>query len=148
MYVSTSLTYAEMTDVLLTVSHDYGDSLTWDLEDLGGVRRNRYRLKIGAITDSPAARTSASGRRGPYAYWHVFRDVLSLLMVRDPRTLVRTSMARYDGAAGFLTTYPATAWKNIGSPLYPITMPELCDHWHDNGGPYAAALQRAADVTA
>ena len=67
MYVSTTLTRDELTDVLETVSQDYGGSLTWELEDLGGVRRNRYRLKVGAISDSSAARTSASGRRGPEA---------------------------------------------------------------------------------
>lgn len=145
MYVSTSLTRDEMTDVLETVSADYLNSLTWELEDLGGVRRNRYRLKVGAISGGYAARTSASGRRGPYACWHAFRDVLSLLMIRDPRALVRTSLARYDGAAGFIRDYPGTADKNIGSMIYPAYMPELCDHWHTVGSDlYATDLQRAA----
>lgn len=38
-----------------------------------------------------------------------------------------TSMAVYRGHAGFTEAYPETAYQNIGSELYPVTMPELCE---------------------
>jgi len=31
-------------------------------------------------------------------------------------------------AIGFEVNFPATAYNNQGSPMYPVTMPELCDH--------------------
>jgi hypothetical protein len=47
------------------------------------------------------------------------------LFAIDPHARLRTGMAFYDGAEGFEATYPATAYKNIGSMMAPATMPDL-----------------------
>lgn len=81
------------------------------------------------VVDSrgPGARTSWSGRHGPYACWHAYRDVLARIFETYPNARVRTSMAHYVGAAGFEETYPATADRNIGSQFAPAYMPDLCE---------------------
>ena len=103
----------------------YGGNLTAEVEHKAG---NRYRVKIGARDSrGDGARRSASGRRGPWACWHAFRDVVRAIMAVDKDTRVTTSLARYVGSDGFEDTYPATAYTNVGSMIYPATMPDLCD---------------------
>jgi hypothetical protein len=70
------------------------------------------------------ARTSASGRHGPYASWEAHRDFLRALFVISPQTKVSTAMAKYT-AENFEYTFPDTAHKNIGSQFNPVTMPQL-----------------------
>ena len=74
----------------------------------------------------PGARRSYSGRRGPWACWHAYRDVLRELFTISPDATITTTMARYT-AANFETTYPATAYRNIGSRTSPAYMDEMCD---------------------
>ena len=80
------------------------------------------------------ARTSASGRHGPYACWHAYRDVLGACFWVNPEAVIRTARAVYRGRDGFTRDYPATGRVNVGSQVQPVTMPELCDHgvpeWH------------------
>jgi hypothetical protein len=71
------------------------------------------------------ARTSLSGRHTPAASWEAYRDVLAELFARYPTAKVITGIATYHGVEGFNANYPATAYRNVGSPLYPVTMPEL-----------------------
>jgi hypothetical protein len=57
----------------------------------------------------------------------VYRDGLAELFARYPFARVRTAMAYYKGEEGFLSTYPATAYVNVGSMMNPAYMPDLCD---------------------
>lgn len=94
---------------------------------------NRPNCRIGLrVTDSrgAGARTSASGRHGPYACWHAWRDVLQCVFERYPDAVVtggRYWRVAYLGLAGFTRTYPETGTMDIGSEASPVTMPELCD---------------------
>lgn len=89
--------------------------------------RNSITTRL-RVTDSwgAGARTSASGRHGPYACWHAYRDVLAELFRTCPDATVRTAMETYWGREGFLRTYPATAHRNIGSERHPTPMTSLC----------------------
>src|SRR3954462_706672 len=61
-----------------------------------------------ANSRGPGARTSSSGRHGPYACWHAYRDVLQALFDAYPDARVRTGLANYIGRDGFESEYPAT----------------------------------------
>jgi hypothetical protein len=104
-----------------------------DAKDLHGVRKPRIRARL-AVSDSraPGARRSWTGRRMPVACWHAYRDVLAELFRLFPNAVVRTGMAKYNGQAGFLAAYPATADINIGSQMQPVRMPDCCDCSTDN----------------
>lgn len=85
-----------------------------------------------AVRDSrgPGSRTSWKGRHGPYACWHAYRDVLSEVFRRYPDAVIRSGTSwrvTYRGREGFLATYPDTAYRNVGSEVSPVTMPELCE---------------------
>lgn len=80
------------------------------------------------VSDSrgTGARTAPSGRHGPYACWHAHRDVLRALFEAHPDATVRTALAVYRGMEGFERDYPATEYRNVGSPAQPARMPDLC----------------------
>lgn len=131
MNISTELSYDELSDIMTYVSeYYYGDNLTFELEDLNGVRRNRYRFKMGATSGKPGSRKSASGRRGPWACWDAFRDVLAAIYIADPEALIRTGMATYKNARDFLNKYPYSGDRNVGSMVAPVFYDELCDCDH------------------
>ena len=128
MNISTELSHKELSAIMTRVSEDYyGGYLTFELEDLHGVRRNRYRFKMGATSGKPGSRTSASGRRGPWACWDAFRDVLAGIYIADPNALIRTGMATYKGAHDFLNKYPYSGDRNVGSMVAPVRYDDLCD---------------------
>jgi hypothetical protein len=80
--------------------------------------------------DGPGTRMDARGRRGKYACWHAYRDVLQEVFTYYPNAVIRSGLAwrvTYRGRDGFLETYPETAHFPMGSPVNPVTMPELCD---------------------
>lgn len=91
--------------------------------------RGRITVKEGKAGKGVAigARTSASGRRGPYACWHVVRDVLTALFNEYPEARVKTGIAKYEGRDGFLSEYPKTRFRNVGSMAFHVHMPELCE---------------------
>lgn len=93
---------------------------------VGGVRRPIIQARLVA-RDSRAygARTSWTGRHTPSASWEAYRDVLAELFDRHPDALVRTGVAVYRGKEGFQREYPGTAYRNVGSMMMPVTMPEL-----------------------
>ena len=114
-----------------TVVHDishqhYAGNVTVS-PDARPAGRNAINARL-RVTDSrgPGARTAASGRHGPYACWHAYRDVLRWLFCTAPDATVRTTLATYRGEQGFQRDYPDTAYHNVGSALYPAHMPDLC----------------------
>lgn len=118
-----------------------------DSKDLGGVRAPRIRARvtvksIGYHEGLPVSETlpgvrrsssefsrNANGdlRRVHAACWHAYRDVLTELFERHPKAVVRTAMAKYEGAAGFEYAFPATGYTNIGSLVFPMYAREACD---------------------
>lgn len=129
------LTTSQFWDVVDTVSegHYEGNLRTVDVRSTGGVRRPRIRGRIAATNSrGPGARTSWSGRHGPWASWEAYRDVLIELFHRYPDATVRTGMATYKGRQGFEEEYPFTGYRNVGSVIQPVTMPEL-SVWPDPG---------------
>lgn len=94
----------------------------------------RFRGRI-VVYDSHGAgsRTSWSGRHGPWACWHVFRDVLQVVIMARGAN-VTTGMARYTPET-WEERYPRTGTKNIGSYARPVSMLDLCNC---EGGAYDA----------
>lgn len=119
------LNESDILQCVATAGEDYGDNLKAEVSHYRG---NQYRLKVG-VKDSrgPGARTSATGRRGPYACWHAFRDIFTEILSDDDNATIRTSLTVYRGWDDFQATYPATAYQNVGSMIYPAYMDELCE---------------------
>lgn len=85
-------------------------------------------VKVG-VYDSYGygARHSWSGRHGPWACWHVFRDIIAESYRQHGERLVWwTSFTKYENRRDFLAKFPQTAERNIGSMFNPVTMPDLC----------------------
>lgn len=137
------VTEAEFRSVVARVSASYGENLIVH-QDAHAYGNSGCTARV-AVTDSrgEGARTSASGRHGPYACWHAYRDVLALLFTEHPRAIVRTGLEIYRGAYGFMGNYPATGYRNIGSMMSPAYMPDLCDCDGMFPGPWVAALEAA-----
>lgn len=129
----TGLTLEQFTRCVSTVSRErYGGNVFVQRD-----AHDSYDGKLGCVarltvrhSPGPGSRTSASGRHGPYACWHAYRDVLAEVFTQFPRAVVtagRSWRVTYRGAEGFLHDYPATASVNMGSAYTPVTMPELCN---------------------
>lgn len=99
----------------------------------------RFRARIRAIESgagvlpagqsAPGARRSGGPgeRRGPWACWHAYRDVIAGIFELNSDAIVRTALETYSGRTGFEQGYPMTGWRNMGSLAYPRRMPQLCD---------------------
>lgn len=122
----TGITADQFRTAVRVVSEQYGGNLVIADEKPTSSRSCRGRVAV-ANSRGPGARCSWTGRRGPWACWHAYRDVLAELFETNPNARVRTSLAVYKGRDGFNSSYPATAYKNIGSMVAPAYMPELCD---------------------
>lgn len=108
----------------------YDGNLTVEVEHKSTTRKgvSTYRVKVGASDSRGAgARRSWSGRRGPWACWHAFRDFFYGIYAEDADAIIVTGLARYNGLEGFEREYPGTAYKNVGSMVQPAYMDELCD---------------------
>jgi len=84
-----------------------------------GTRRCRARLAV-ADSHGPGSRTSWSGRHGPWACWHAYRDVLAEAFTLFPGAVVTAGhmwRVTYRGLDGFNERYPQTGRKNIGPPV-------------------------------
>lgn len=127
---------------------------------LAADRANRemgYRLTVGGngllktSSYDKGARRSRSGRRQASACWHAYRDVLAALFLAVPDAKVSSDYygkVVYDGARGFLDTYPDTGERNIGSLADPLDWREGCDCDNDTEGPLVAALQAKTEANA
>lgn len=104
------------------------DGNVTDKDGVSYVSKNVRRVCLRAKDSrGPGARWSAgTGRRGPWSCWHVFRDFCRALLEIAPNASIRTSLAHYT-AENFESAYRETAYKNVGSMMYPRHMPELCE---------------------
>lgn len=125
------LTLEQFTACTVRVSEDRYEgniAVQGDARDTSGPRKGgacQARLEA-RNSRGPGSRKSWTGRLGPYACWHAYRDVLTLAFSLQPDAVIETGMALYRGKTGFEDAYPATAFRNVGSQLLPSTMPELC----------------------
>lgn len=92
-----------------------------------------YRVKLGAVTGSPASRLSASGRRGPWACWYAFRDFFTAIYAQDENAVIRTRMATYRGEGDFQEKFPETFRTPVGGFGGSQSFGSLCHPmgWHD-----------------
>ena len=155
MLIITNLSSDDIRAIVGTVSDDaYAGNLaiTDDGIRTDTRRDGRYSHRVALTTrdsSQPGARRSWSGRRSRATCWHAFRDVFAVVMMRDPAAVIRTGLATYSGAAGFLELFPATGEANIGSMAQPAILADLCgceaDDGRDfpgNGPDYVAQLAR------
>jgi hypothetical protein len=103
------------------------------LHETAHVTRNgtNYQVKLSALTGSPAARQSGSGRNGPWACWYAVRDFLTAVFDEYPDATVRTMLATYKGRDDFLEKFPRTYFHRVSE--YGPKFGELCHNigWHD-----------------
>ena len=77
----------------------------------------------------PYQRRSASvfrERRVHAVCWHGHRDFMREIFHRDPDARIKTSWADYRGKESFEDRFPATAYRNVGAPIYPQYASEVC----------------------
>lgn len=128
MRITTKATPEQVREMFDSVNNgEYGGNLKIEITDLNGVRATRLRVKIGATSGKPGSRRSWSGRRGPWACWHAFRDVILAWLTFDPEATVWTGVATYRGLQGFLDTYESTGDRNVGSLVAPVCFADLCE---------------------
>jgi hypothetical protein len=118
-----------------------------DIEPLSASQR-RFRVKLypvppaeaytkggrrrpGERGDARWQRTSASAfgpedRRVHAVCWHGFRAFFRAVYRLEPGAIFRTAAATYKGAEHFERVHPETAYKNVGSRVYPRHMAEVC----------------------
>ena len=81
-----------------------------------------YRL----IRDNPYAK-SGSGKRRVWAIsWQGHWDFMVKVFNHDPFARIESAIATYDGEMGFYQNAPETAYRNIGSMMYPQYYGEAC----------------------
>lgn len=102
----------------------WGATITKEVDVTGYGFRGRI---VGQASSLPGTRRSWSGRRGPWACWHAYRDTMRAILTEYPHAVITTAHARYEGLSGFEDTYPGTADINVGSKFSPAYMPDLCD---------------------
>ena len=152
MIITTTLTADDIRAIVDTVGADaYAGNLavTGDGIRTESRRDGRYSHRVALTTrdsSQPGARRSWSGRRSRATCWHAFRDVFAVIMTRDPAAVVRTGMATYRGAAGFLELFPVTGEANVGSVAQPAILADLCTceaigGREDDGPDYVAQLE-------
>lgn len=146
------VTVAAFEDVVMIVSRArYEDNVVCEWMKYGNRSRptplnragTRFKGRV-VVRDShgAGARTSWSGRHGPNACWHAFRDVIAALFADHPDATVRTMLARYD-ASNFARVYPPTGLIDVGRSM---TMPELCQCSDpDNGHRVPDEIQSGTD---
>lgn len=69
---------------------------------------NTFSLGLrGSVSGGAGTRVSLSGRRGPWACWHVFEHFSRFVFEKNPDAVVKTMLAHYT-ADNFEQTYPQT----------------------------------------
>jgi hypothetical protein len=128
---------------LETIARTVGVELSGD--DVSNSRGDRWQGRLipdnsethGTSELAKYQRTSASqfgysdrlgrGRKVHAVCWHGYRDFMQAVFDRFPAARIQTSFADYRGAEDFADKYPATAYKNIGSLMYPVYVSDACE---------------------
>ena len=59
--------------------------------------------------------------------WHGHRAFMLSVLNLEPKAVIVTALARYDGLEGFLANFPATYYREAGSVMDPVFYGQLCD---------------------
>ncbi len=120
---------SEFAEIVQLVSHArYGGNVIIKTGPNTINRRGDFTITFRAVSSRGAgARGSWSGRKSIAVCWHAFRDVYAETFRRYPKAKIETMYATYNGAAGFMRDYPATAERNIGSMIQHAYPDELCE---------------------
>lgn len=123
--------FSECTNEVSAEKYAGNGVIKQDSQNLPRIRKPACRAGLKVLDSrGPGSRMTAKGRHGPYACWHLYRDVLIDVFEKYPDTVIIAGAGwkvTYRGKTGFGELYPRTARINIGSQLSPCTMPELCD---------------------
>ncbi len=125
--------------------YDIADELSVALSDRGTVYNHRVPLtKVGRAYSFGLRPSGPKDTYGNYRYqrlsaswyndtrrvhavcWHGHRDFMIELFELDPDARVKTAIADYRGKADFEQKFPDTAYRNVGAPIYPRYMCEVC----------------------
>jgi hypothetical protein len=108
---------------LATANKEYNGNLAFNRCDKRG---NGFvvTLKVRRSKEH-GARTSASGRHGPYASWEAHRDFMLALYDLAPGAWIDSKMASYHGVEGFRENFPETRYHQVGSMMQPVSFGEL-----------------------
>ena len=94
------------------------------------LRPSEYRDEYGNHHyQRVSASAFTSGRRVHAVCWHGHRDFMKALYERDPDARIKTMWADYKGVADFEEKFPETAYRNVGSMMYPMFASEVCTCW-------------------
>lgn len=135
MKVWTTLKPEDLRDVAATIGVSISDrgSDTHTIPKVGRaysfVLRPDSKRKRDEWGNLPYQRRSASvynERRVHAVCWHGHRDFMRELFARDPEARIKTSWADYRGRESFEDTFPATAYRNVGSMAFPKYASEVC----------------------
>lgn len=109
--------------------------LTVDVKHVRSTRNGHtYSVKLGALSKSPAARQSHSGRNGPWACWHSVYAYLEKLYGEFPDAVARSTFITYRGVEDFETNAPKTFYQRVGNSYSREEyFGALCHNlgWHD-----------------
>lgn len=88
-------------------------------------------------------------RRVAAVCWHGHRDFMRALFALDRDARIKSAIADYRGSEAFERDFPATAFNNVGSMMYPTFAKDACtcsyDEWdvdHSVGGSYSVTMQQ------
>ena len=121
------ITAATLHAIVREISTDlYAGNLIFKREPEASGRFLLFTLTVQKSADK-GGRRSNTGRKIAAACWHAHRDVMRRIFEICPDALLITSLARYEGRADFLDTYPATGSINIGSIAAPFKIRDACE---------------------
>lgn len=79
---------------------------------------------------NPYQRISASPlhhqRKVAAICWHGHRDFMRRVFDLNPDARIVSMLADYHGKDAFERNFPATGYRNVGSPMYPVSMCSVC----------------------
>lgn len=117
---------SQLSDIATALSvslHDMrkdGRALRFTLRPAGEKRNGNYIYQ----------RTSASGwhaeRRVHAVCWHGHRDFMREVFRVNPDARIKTGWADYKGSEDFEDKFGATAYRNVGSMMYPAYAKDIC----------------------
>lgn len=121
------ITETELRSIVAYVSRTlYGDNLVFKREPENSGNFLLFTLTV-LKSKNPGGRRSNTGRRIAAACWHAHRDVMLAIFEQSPGALLVSALARYDGQADFLATFPSTGRINLGSIVKPLRADCACN---------------------
>lgn len=134
MKVWTTLTPDELRDIAASV----GVKIHSDYAGSGICKNGRaWNFRLALNSDIPkrdsgykyqrvSASTYQNNRRVAAVCWHGHRDFMRAVFARDADARIKSAISDYRGSEAFELDFPATAYRNVGSLMYPMFMKDTC----------------------